>query len=414
MLRKMSKTVVLVGALDTKGEEFAHVRRLIEERGLETLVVDFGVMGPPAFEPDVTRDEVMAAGGGDRGRLASGEHKDEAMRSMSAGLAVAVRRLYDEGRLDGVLGMGGSSGTSIAAAAMRALPVGVPKLMVSTLASGDVTAFAGTRDITFMPSIVDIAGLNRISRRIFANAAGAMAGMVLADAPVESDARPLVVASMFGNTTPAVNRAREALERAGYEVVVFHAVGSGGRAMEGLIADGYATAVLDITTTELADEVCGGVMSAGRERCLAASKAGIPAVLVPGCVDMANFGAPDTIPKTHAGRTFYRWNPDTTLMRTSVAENRRIGEMLAAAANAATGPVSVLLPLRGVSMLDAEGREFWDPAADGACFGAIRGTLAPDVPLIEVDAHINDPQFADRAVDELLRMLPDQTSTGTG
>jgi uncharacterized protein (UPF0261 family) len=403
----MSKTVVLVGALDTKGVEFGHVRRLIEDHGLTTVVVDFGVMGPPAFEPDVTRDEVMAAAGGDPGRLASGEHKDEAMRSMGAGLAAVVRRLHGEGRLDGILGMGGSSGTSIATTAMRALSVGIPKLMVSTMGGGDVSAFAGTRDITFMPSIVDIAGLNRISRRIFANAAGAIAGMVLADVHGKADERPLVVASMFGNTTPAVDRAREALEAAGYEVVVFHAVGSGGRAMEGLITDGHAAASLDITTTELADEVCGGVMSAGPERCLAASRAGIPAVLVPGCVDMANFGAPQTIPEKYAGRTFYRWNPDTTLMRTGVDENRRIGEMLAAAANAATGPVSVLLPLGGVSMLDAEGREFWDPAADRACFEAIRGTVRPDVTVTEVHAHINDPALADRAVEELLRLLGD-------
>ena len=410
----MSKTVVLVGALDTKGEEFAHVRRLIEDRSLRTVVVDFGVMGPPAFEPDVTRDEVMAAAGGDPDRLSTGQHKDEAMRSMGDGLAAVVRRLHDEGRLDGILGMGGSSGTSIATTAMRALPIGVPKLMLSTLAGGDMSAFAGTRDITFMPSVVDIAGLNRISRRIFANAAGAIAGMVLADAPAEADARPLVVASMFGNTTPAVDRARQRLEAAGYEVVVFHAVGSGGRAMEALIADGFAAAAMDITTTEMADEVCGGVMSAGPERGLAASRAGIPAVLVPGCVDMANFGAPETIPNRYAGRTFYRWNPDTTLMRTTADENRRIGEMLAAAANAATGSVAILLPLRGVSMLDAEDREFWDPVADRACFDAIRETVRPDLPVIEVDAHINDPQFADRAADELLGMLPDQTSTGTG
>jgi uncharacterized protein (UPF0261 family) len=347
----------------------------------------------------------MAAAGGDPGRLASGQHKDEAMRSMGAGLAVVVRRLHAEGRLDGILGMGGSSGTSIATAAMRTLPVGVPKLMVSTVGGGDVSAFAGTRDITFMPSIVDIAGLNRISRRIFANAAGAIAGMVLADLPAEAGAPPLVVASMFGNTTPAVDRARGALEAAGYEVVVFHAVGSGGRAMEGLIADGQAAACLDITTTELADEVCGGVMSAGPERCLAASRAGIPAVLVPGCVDMANFGAPETIPARYAARTFYRWNPDTTLLRTSVEENRRIGEMLAAAASAATGPVSILLPLRGVSMLDAEGHEFWDPIADRACFDAIRSTVRRGVPVVEVDAHVNDPAFADRAVEELLGML---------
>jgi uncharacterized protein (UPF0261 family) len=401
----MAKTVVLVGSLDTKGLEFAHVKRLIEERGLRTLVVDFGVIGPPAFKPDVGRAEVMAAADVEPARLASGRHKGEAMRAVAKGLAKVVRDLYDEGRLDGILGMGGSSGTSIATTAMRALPVGVPKLMLSTVGGGDVSAFVGTRDITFMPSVVDIAGLNRISRRTFANAAGAIAGMVLADGADAANTRPMVAATMFGNTTPAVDRARRRLEEAGYEVLVFHAVGSGGRAMEGLITDGLVAGALDITTTELADEVCGGVMSAGPERCLTASRAGIPVVLVPGCVDMANFWAPESVPERYAGRTLYRWNPDTTLMRTNVEENRRIGQMLAAAANAATGPAAMLLPLRGVSMLDAEGHEFWDPAADRACFDAIRTGVRAGVPVIEVDAHINDPAFADRAADVLLRML---------
>jgi uncharacterized protein (UPF0261 family) len=363
-------------------------------------------MAPPAFVPDVGREEVAAAGGGDLDRLASGGHKDEAMQTMANGLAAVVTRLHAEGRLDGIIGMGGSGGTSIATAAMRALPVGVPKVMVSTMAGGDVSAFAGTKDITFMPSIVDVAGLNRLSRRIYANAAGAIAGMVQMDAPATGLAdRPLVVASMFGNTTPAVNHARGVLEAKGYEVLVFHATGTGGRTMESLIADGFAAASLDITTTELADEVCGGVLSAGPERCLAASRAGIPAVLVPGCVDMANFASVESVPERYRERTFYQWNPNTTLMRTSVDENRRIGAMIAAAANVATAPVAVLLPLGGVSMLDAEGREFWDPAADRACFDAIRAGLRPEIPIIEVDANVNDPAFAGRVAETLLGML---------
>ena len=401
----MGKTLVITGSLDTKGREFAFLKELIEKEGLDTLVVDFGVMGEPVLTPDITRQEVANAGGGDLASLASGEHKDEAMRVMAAGLAVVVRRLFDEGRLDGIIGMGGGGATSISTTAMRALPVGVPKLMVSTLGGGDVSAYVGTRDITFMPSIVDVAGFNRISRAIYANAAGAIAGMVKMETAKGDEGKPLVTASMFGNTTLAVDRARGVLEARGYEVLVFHATGTGGKTMEGLIADGYITASLDITTTELADEVCGGVLSAGPERCLAASRAGIPAVLVPGCVDMANFRAMDTVPDKYKSRKLYQWNPNITLLRTNAEENKRIGEMIAAAANAATAPVVILIPLRGVSQLDSPGGAFWDPQADRACFEAIKKDLRPGIPVIEMDNNINDPEFADKAVETLLGML---------
>jgi uncharacterized protein (UPF0261 family) len=327
------------------------------------------------------------------------------MQTMAAGLAAVVSKLYAEGKVDGIMGMGGSGGTSIATTAMRVLPVGVPKLMVSTMGGGDVSAFAGTKDITFMPSIVDVAGFNRLSRAIYANAAGAIAGMVKIEAPAGGADKPIVVASMFGNTTTAVEHAKGLVEAKGYEVLVFHATGSGGRAMEGLIADGFITASLDMTTTELADEICGGMLSAGAERCLAASRAGIPAVLVPGCVDMANFGGMETVPEKYHDRTLYKWNPNITLLRTNVEENRWMGEKIAAAANAATAPVAVLLPLKGVSMLDSEGHEFWDPEADSACFDAIRSGLKPGIPLIEVDANINDPEFSGKVAETLLEML---------
>jgi uncharacterized protein (UPF0261 family) len=405
----MADTVVIAGALDTKGEDFAFVKELIEEAGLATLVVDFGVMGEPAFAPDVTRQEVCAAGGGDLGHLASGSHKDEAMATMARGLATVVSRLHGEGRLDGIIGMGGSGGTSLATAAMRELPVGVPKVMVSTVGGGDVSAYAGTKDITFMPSVVDVAGINRISRDIYANAAGAIAGMVgtrarAAAAPAGGE-RPLLTASMFGNTTTAVEHARGILEAAGYEVLVFHATGSGGRTMEGLISDGYIAGSLDVTTTELADTVCGGVFDAGPERCLAASRAGIPVVVVPGCVDMANFGGPETVPAHYRDRLLYEWNPDVTLLRTNIEENRRIGEMIAAAVNAATAAVAVVVPLGGVSMLDSDGERFWDPAADRACFEAIRSNLREGIPLLEDEHNINDPAFSGRVADLLLEML---------
>jgi uncharacterized protein (UPF0261 family) len=401
----MGKTVVITGSLDTKGREFVYLKGLIEKEGLQTLVVDFGVMGEPAFAPDITRQEVAKAGGGDLNTLASGGHKDEAMRIMAAGLAVVVRQLFDDGKLDGIIGMGGGGGTSLSTSAMRTLPVGVPKVMVSTLGGGDVSAYVGTRDITFMPSIVDVAGINRISRAIYANAAGAIVGMVKMEKPKGDDDKVLVAASMFGNTTAAVDRARAALERRGYEVLVFHATGTGGRTMESLIADGFISACLDITTTELADEVCGGVLSAGPERCLAASRAGIPAVLVPGCVDMANFWGMDTVPNKYRSRKLYQWNPNITLLRTNVEENKRIGEMLAAAANAAIAPVVILLPLKGVSQLDSPGGDFWDPQADRACFEAIKKDLKPGIPVIEMDNNINDPEFADKAAQTLLDIL---------
>lgn len=400
-----SRTVVLVGALDTKGAEFSFVRDELVSRGLNVVVVDFGVLGEPAFTPDVPSAEVVVAAGGDMVRLRTGEHKDEAMRTMAEGLAVVVRHLFEEGRLHGVLGMGGTGGTSVATAAMRSLPVGVPKVMVSTVGGGDVGPYAGTKDISFLPSIVDVAGFNPISRQIYANAAGAIAGMVEVELPGPSQDKPLIGASMFGNTTPAVNRARQILETRGYEVLVFHATGTGGRTMEDLARDGYFRGVLDLTATELADEVCGGVMSAGALRGRAAPSLGLPVVFAPGCVDMANFGSMDTVPERYRNRVLYEWNPNVTLLRTDREENRVIGHMLAEAANAAAGPVAVLLPLKGVSQLDSAGGPFWDPDADGACYEAIRSGLKSGVELCELDANINDQEFADHAAEKLLSML---------
>ena len=401
----MSKTVVLVGSLDTKGQEFAFVKGLIEAEGLNTLVVDFGVMGQPAFAPEVTREAVAKAGEGHLERLASGKHKDDAMQVMAKGLAVVVRELFDAGKLDGILGMGGTGGTSIATAGMRTLPVSVPKVMVSTVGGGDVSAYSGTKDITFIPSIVDVAGINSISRKIYANGAGAIAGMVKMEAPAGGDEKPLITASMFGNTTTCVDHARTIVEKNGYEVLVFHATGIGGKTMESLIAEGYIVGSMDITTTELADNVCGGVFDAGPTRCMAASQAGIPAVVVPGCVDMANFGGIDTVPEKFRNRNLYQWNPNVTLLRTNVAENIKMGEMIAAAANAATAPVTVILPMKGVSMLDSEGERFWDPEADAACFDAIRKNLKPGIPVIEMANNINDSEFSAKVAETLLAML---------
>ena len=399
------KTVVIAGTLDTKAAEFSLVKELVKAKGCRTLVVDVGILGEAGFEPDIPSAKVANAVGRDLEELRRSKQRQDALETMGSGLAEICRRLFDEGKLDGILGMGGSGGTSIATAAMRALPFGVPKLMVSTLASGDVRPYVGSTDIVMMPSVVDVAGINRISGSVYSNAAAAIVAMVQADAPVIASEKPLVTASMFGNTTPCVDSARVFLEAAGYEVLTFHATGIGGRTMEALIAEGYAAGSLDITTTELADEVCGGGASAGPERGMAASRAGIPAVIVPGCVDMANFGALESVPERYRSRKLYQWAPSATLLRTNVEENQRIGRMIAAAANAATAHVAVALPLKGVSMLDIPGGEFWDPPADGACFNAIKDNLRPDIPVIELDHNINDPEFAQAVAELMLDLL---------
>ena len=398
-------TVALAGAFDTKGEDFLFVKTLIEECGVATLTLDFGVLDEPAFSPDIRREEVAAAGGGDLSVLQSGRHKGEAMRVMSAGLAVIVRRLFDEGKIHGILSMGGGGGTAIATAAMRTLPLGFPKVVVSTVGSSDMSSFVGARDIVVFPSVVDVAGVNRVSRPIYTNAAAAIAGMAQAGVAGSDEDKPVITASMFGNTTPCVEQARAPLEAAGYEVLVFHATGAGGRTMRGLIDDGLVAGVLDVTTTELADEVCGGIFSAGADRVRLGAERDTPVVLAPGCVDMCNFWARSTVPEKYQRRNLYEWNPNVTLLRTNAEENARIGAMIAETANLCRGPAAVLLPLKGVSMLDAPGGPFWDPEADAACFDAIRRQLRPGIPVVEIDANINDPEFARRAAAELLAML---------
>ncbi len=401
----MSGKVVLLGTLDTKGADFLFVRDLLGATGVETLVVDVGTIAEPAFAPDVSRAEVAAAAHADLADFRSGEQKDRAMQAMTDGAVEIVRRLHQQGQIAGVFGMGGSGGTAIATAAMRALPVGVPKVMVSTVGGGDVSAYTGGKDIVFFPSVVDVAGLNRVSKLIYSNAAHAMAGMVRATPLPTGEDKPILAASMFGSTTPCVTAVKAEMERHGFEVLVFHATGIGGRTMETLVADGLVVGLLDVTTTELADNVCGGVMDAGPERGLAAPRTGLPTVLVPGCVDMANFWSVDSMPQAYQKRTLYRWNPNMTLLRTNVAENQEIGRRLAVAANAATGPVAVLIPKRGVSVLDAEGSAFWDPAADRACFEAIRAGVRESIPILEVDHYINDPEFAVEVAKQMLQML---------
>jgi uncharacterized protein (UPF0261 family) len=398
------KTVLLIGTLDTKGAEYAFVRDLLEARGVATLVMDLGTVGEAAFRPDISAEDVAKRGGSSLGAIRQRGDRGTAVDVMLAGARALTREAFAAGRFHGVLGLGGGGGTAMITAAMRELPVGVPKVMVSTMASGNTAPYVGVKDITMMYSVVDIAGLNPLSRRILANAAGAMAGMVNTELAPSTD-RPMIAATMFGVTTPCVTAARERLESAGYDVLVFHATGSGGRAMEGLIDDGWFSGVLDVTTTEWADEVVGGVLAAGPDRLSAAGRKGIPQVVSVGALDMVNFGAPESMPAQFQARRLYRHNPSVTLMRTTADECREIGSRIADQLNRATGPVVVLLPMRGVSMIDRDGQPFHDPVADAALFAALREGLREGIRVRELDAHINDPEFAHAVADELLALL---------
>jgi uncharacterized protein (UPF0261 family) len=407
--------VLVIGTLDTKGAEVQFVRDRLREAGVTVVILDAGVLGPPAFPADIAREAVYAAAGTSHQALREAGDRGKAIAAAAEGAACIARDLHAAGGIDGVFGLGGSAGTTIATAAMRALPFGVPKLMVSTLASGQVRPYVGVRDVVMFPSVVDISGLNRISRSVLARAAAAMAGMVRtaihAAAPGED--RPLVTATMFGVTTPCVEAARAAIESAGFEVLVFHATGVGGQTMESFIADGLVAGVLDITTTELADELVGGVLSAGLDRLTAAALHGVPQVISLGALDMVNFGPPETVPEKFRSRRFYQHNPTVTLMRTTPEENDALGKEIAHKASAAKGPTAVLVPLRGVSAIDMAGKPFWWPEADKALFASLRTWMSPHVRLIELDLHVNDPAFAAAAANALLQMLRKDEGRGT-
>ena len=400
--------IVLIGTLDTKGHELAFVRDLLQGLGLETFVVDAGSLGPPTFEPDLSRVELF--------RLAAMEpptpgDRGEAVTRSAEAVARVVRDLHASGKVDGVFGLGGSAGTVIGTSAMRALPFGLPKVMVSTLASGQVGPFVGGSDVAMFHPVVDLAGLNRFTRAALGNAAHALAGMVRATKLDQggAKAKPVIVATMFGVTTPCVNRAREVMDAKGFEVVVFHATGVGGRSMENLIESGLVDGVLDLTTTELADELVGGILSAGPDRLTAASRRGIPQVVSVGALDMVNFGPASTVPDRFAGRLFHRHNDSVTLMRTTREENAELGRRIGLALSASTADVVMMLPLGGVSALDAPGMPFHDPEADAALFAAIHEALddRPNVTVVDRPYHINDPTFALQCALALQLLLPE-------
>lgn len=416
----MEPVVVLLGTLDTKGTEYGWLRDRLTAAGCRVLLVDVGVLGDPASGADVPASQVAAAAGADLAALRDAADRGAAMSTMGSGAAAVLADLHRRGELDAVLGLGGSGGAAITGAALRALPVGVPKLLVSTMISGDVADYVGGSDVTLMYSVTDVSGINRISRQVLGNAAGAAAGMARAHAdrrsePAPDGDRPLVAASMFGVTTPAVTAARERLEELGYDVLVFHATGTGGRALESLASGGELAGVLDLTTTELADELLGGVLSAGPDRLRAASRAGLPQVVSLGALDMCNFGPRETVPERYARRNLVVHNAQVTLMRTTESEMAQLGGVLGERLALATGPAEVFLPDRGVSALDVPGGPFRDAAADRACVAAVTEALrGSEVRQHRIDAHINDPAFARAAAERLHELITERTGPAAG
>ncbi len=397
-------TIAILGTMDTKGEEHAFVAEQIRARGHQTLVIDVGALEAPKLKPDITREEVCHAAGADYATLLTKRDRGESVAAMSKGAPIVLAKLVAERKIAGVISLGGGGGTAIGTAAMRALPIGFPKLMVSTLASGNTVQYVGVKDIVMFPSIVDVAGLNRISRQILTRAAGAICGMVEVEPKVAED-KPIIVASQFGNTTICVDHARKILEQAGYEVLVFHSTGTGGRTMESIIETGMVAGVLDITTTEWADELVGGFLGAGPTRLEAAARHGVPAIVTPGCLDMVNFHGPDSVPAKFKDRNFYQHNPQVTLMRTDAEECAQLGKIIAEKVNLSTAPVTVLLPKKAISVISAPGQKFHDPIADRVLFDALKANLRKDIEVVEMDNAVNDPAFAEACARALLKNI---------
>jgi len=398
------KTIAIAGTFDTKGTELKFIKEQIEEQGLKTLCIHTGVF-EPLVTPDVSNADLASAVGADINAIIEKKDRATATDVLSRGMEALIPKLYAEGKFDGIISIGGSGGTSLATPAMRALPIGVPKVMVSTMASGDVSPYVGTSDIIMIPSVVDVEGLNDISKVIFSNAVNALAGMVNNKKEIKGDGKPLLAATMFGVTTPCIKTAKEYLESQGYDVLVFHATGTGGQCMESLIDAGFIKGVLDITTTEWCDEVVGGVLNAGPNRLEAAGKAGIPQVVSVGALDMVNFGPWDTVPAQFKERNLYKHNPTVTLMRTTGEELAQIGGKIAEKLNGASGKTVMMLPLKGVSAIDVEGAPFYDAEADKVLFDTLRDKLADNVELIEMDHAVNDDEFALAAAKKLIELL---------
>lgn len=401
----MAKKIVIIGSLDTKSEEFLYVKNILEAAQLETLVINTGTY-ESAFEGDITNVKVAEAGGSSIKELEGKKDRGTAVSVMTKGVTNIVEDLINKGEVSGLFGMGGTAGTTVAAAAMKKAPVGMPKMIISTVASGNTRPYVGDKDVTMMYSVVDISGINRLSAKILRNGANALAGMVRgAEEEIEIKIKPTIGATMFGVTTPCVTQVREQLEKNGLDVLVFHATGAGGDAMESLIEGGFIDAVVDITTTELADGLVGGIFQSSEKRLEIAGSKGIPQVISVGALDMVNFGPPETVPAKFKGRTFYQHNATTTLMRTTKEENAELGKLIAKKSNQSLGPTVVIFPKGGVSMLDATGQAFEDIHAREALYNSIQSNLNENISFIEMDGNINDTVVSKKIADTIIELM---------
>ncbi|GAB3942464.1 Tm-1-like ATP-binding domain-containing protein [Spirosoma harenae] len=402
----MQKSIVIIGCFDTKGPAFAFLRNCILAKGESVLTINTGMMETTVdFPIDYDAETVAEAANDSLNRLRTSRDRGRAIEIMGTGAATIVAKLVRAERVKGAIGMGGGGGTFVALAAMQTIPFGIPKLCLSTMTGKDLTRQVGTKDVMLMASVVDVAGLNGMLTQLIEQAAAAICAMANVASTTYQKSAGRIAISMFGNTTTCVGYCTELLEKQGYEVIAFHANGLGGRAMESLIAEGHFDAVLDVTTTELADELCGGVCSAGPDRLTAATRMNLPQVVAPGCLDMVNFSQPDTVPVRYQHRQLYHWTPTVTLMRTDASENEQLGKLFAQKVNGSTADVTVVLPLHGVSQIDTAGNDFYNPEVNRVLFNTIKSNLSERVQLIESPAHINDPAFAEVLVASLLEIL---------
>ncbi|MCL4114461.1 UNVERIFIED_CONTAM: hypothetical protein GTU68_038070 [Idotea baltica] len=396
----------MIGCFDSKAEEFSYLHTCLHKIGLQPITINTGIFDSPVdFAIDYSAEEVAGAAGASLDDLRTSGDRGAAVEKMGIGAYRLITNLLTTQVISGGIGMGGGGGTYITLSAMQAIPLGIPKVCLSTIATKDLSRQIGNKDMTLIPSIVDIAGLNHISRLLISQAAGALSGMISCSDVVPSETTGSIAISIFGNTTPCVDKCARILKSKGYEVLTFHAVGVGGEAMESLIREGAFDAVLDITTTELADHLCEGICSAGPERLTAASDMGIPQVVVPGCLDMVNYGQVDTVPERFKDRLLYSWAPDVTLMRTNEEENRTLGKSLALKVNRSKGPATILLPLKGISQVSSEGGVFYKPEIDRILFDTIKHHVQDHIAIHEIDASINDDAFAEQAVEKLLALI---------
>lgn len=399
--------VAMVGCFDTKAEVFHYLYQSLIKQGCSVIAINTGIYGSTELFPvDYENSWLLESIGESLDEVIAKGDRNVAVSFMSSAARQLLGRLSSEGKVSGVIGMGGGGGTYIVLNSMQDVAFGIPKICISTLAAKDVTHLAGIKDIMLIPSIVDVSGLNRIISVVIEQGAVAMAAMSKIRINQENEKKRIAI-SMFGNTTACVDTCTSMLKAKGYEVYAFHANGSGGKTMEEMIRGGYFDGVLDVTTTELADDLCGGICSAGGNRLTAASAMGIPQIVVPGCLDMVNFGSIASVPAQYAERNLYQWSPDVTLMRTNAEENRILGQNLARKVSASAAPAVIIIPEKGLSQIDREGSPFYDAAANENLFESIEHSVGEDLVVLREEMHINDPAFATLLVDTMVSMLED-------